>query len=118
NLRAPIALRVNPDVDPRTHEYISTGSRENKLGIALDHIDAVYDRAARMRNIDIVGGQMHIGSQITEAKPFANAIKKVAPLVRELKSKYAIKFFSIGGGMGIIYRHALESGSGKWWHDH
>ena len=118
NLRAPIALRVNPDVDPRTHEYISTGSRENKFGIALDHIEAVYERAARMRNIDIVGVQMHIGSQITEAKPFANAIKKVAPLVRELKSKYGIKFFSIGGGMGIIYRRALESGSGKWWHDH
>jgi diaminopimelate decarboxylase len=118
NLRAPIALRVNPDVDPRTHEYISTGSRENKFGIALDHIEAVYERAARMRNIDVVGVQMHIGSQITEAKPFANAIKKVAPLVRELKSKYGIKFFSIGGGVGIIYRRALESGSGKWWHDH
>ena len=71
-----------------------------------------------MRNIEIVGVQMHIGSQITEAKPFASAIEKVAPLVRELKSKYAIKFFSIGGGMGIIYRRALESGSGKWWHDH
>jgi diaminopimelate decarboxylase len=109
---------VNPDVDPHTHEYISTGSRENKFGIALDHIEAVYERAARMRNIDIVGVQMHIGSQITEAKPFANAIKKVAPLVRELKSKHAIKFFSIGGGMGIIYQRALESGSGKWWHDH
>src|SRR5437763_1393326 len=118
NLRAPIALRVNPDVDPRTHEYISTGSRENKFGIALDHIEAVYERAARMPNIVIVGVQMHIGSQITEVNPFANAIKKVAPLVRALKSKYAIKFFSIGGGMGIIYRRALESGSGKWWHEH
>jgi diaminopimelate decarboxylase len=61
---------------------------------------------------------MHIGSQITEAAPFASAIKKVAPIVRELKSKYGIKFFSIGGGMGIVYRRALESGSGKWWHDH
>src|SRR5947208_9800311 len=71
-----------------------------------------------MRNIDIIGVQMHIGSQITEAAPFANAIKKLAPIVRELKSKYPIKFFSIGGGMGIIYRRALESGSGKWWHDH
>jgi diaminopimelate decarboxylase len=118
NLRAPIALRVNPDVDPRTHQYISTGFHENKFGIALDQIVAVYKRAARMRNIDIVGVQMHIGSQITEAKPFAEAIKKVAPLVRELKLKYAIKFFSIGGGMGIIYRRALEGGSGKWWHDH
>jgi len=118
NLRAPIALRVNPDVEAHTHEYIATGSHQNKFGIALDHIAAVYERAARMRNIEIVGVQMHIGSQITEAKPFANAIDKVAPLLRELKSKYAIKFFSIGGGMGIIYRRALESGPGKWWRDH
>src|SRR6188472_3070709 len=117
-MRAPIALRVNPDVDPHTHQYISTGSQENKFGIALDQVRAVYERAAAMSNIEIVGVQMHIGSQITEAKPFASAIEKVAPLVRELKSKYAIKFFSIGGGMGIIYRRALESGSGKWWHDH
>ena len=117
-MRAPIALRVNPDVDPHTHQYISTGSQENKFGIALDQVRAVYERAAKMSNIEIVGVQMHIGSQITEAKPFASAIEKVAPLVRELKSKYAIKFFSIGGGMGIIYRRALESGSGKWWHDH
>jgi diaminopimelate decarboxylase len=117
-MRAPIALRVNPDVDPHTHQYISTGSQENKFGIALDHIDAVYERAARMRNVEIVGAQMHIGSQITEAKPFASAIEKVMALVRELKSKYRIKFFSVGGGMGIIYRRALESGSGKWWHDH
>ncbi len=118
NLRAPIALRANPDVDPHTHEYISTGSRENKFGIALGQLPAAYERAAEMRNIDIIGVQMHIGSQITEAAPFANAIKKLAPIVRELKSKYPIKFFSIGGGMGIIYRRALESGSGKWWHDH
>ena len=118
NLRAPIALRANPDVDPHTHEYISTGSRENKFGIALGQLLAVYEGAAKMRNIEIVGVQMHIGSQITEAEPFASAIRKTTPLVRELKSKYGIKFFSIGGGMGIIYRRALESGSGKWWHDH
>jgi diaminopimelate decarboxylase len=117
-LRAPIALRVNPGVDPHTHEYISTGSYENKFGILLGRITAVYERAAQMRNIDIIGVQMHIGSQITEAEPFAEAIDKVAPLVRELKSKCHIKFFSIGGGMGIIYRRALESGSGKWWYDH
>jgi len=116
--RASIALRVNPDVDPHTHEYISTGSRENKFGIALDQSAAVYERASKMRNIEIVGVQMHIGSQITEAKPFESAIEKVAAIVRELKSKYGIKFFSIGGGMGIVYRRALESGSGKWWHDH
>jgi len=111
-------LRVNPDVDPHTHEYISTGSRENKFGIALDRVAAVYEQAAKMRNVEMVGIQMHIGSQIAEAKPFASAIGKVAPIVRELKSKYGIKFLSIGGGMGIVYRRALESGSGKWWRDH
>jgi len=118
NMRAPIALRVNPDVDPHTHQYISTGSQENKFGIALNQVRAVYERAARMSNIGIIGVQMHIGSQITEAKHFASAIEKVVPLVRDLKSKYGIKFFSIGGGMGIIYRRALKSGSGKWWNDH
>jgi diaminopimelate decarboxylase len=117
SLRAPIALRVNPDITPHTHQYISTGSHENKFGIALDQASAVYERAAKSSNLEIVGVQMHIGSQITEAQPFASAIEKVAPLVRDLKSRYAMKFFSIGGGMGIIYRRALESGSGKWWHD-
>ncbi|KAF5408657.1 MAG: Diaminopimelate decarboxylase [Candidatus Udaeobacter sp.] len=116
--RAPIALRVNPDVDPHTHQYISTGSHENKFGIALERIGAVYEQAAKMRNVEIVGAQMHIGSQIAEAKPFASAIGKVAPVVRELKSKYGIKFLSVGGGMGIIYQRALESGSGKWWREH
>src|SRR5438876_1601659 len=115
HLRARIALRANPDVDPHTHEYISTGSHENKFGIALDHLTAVYERAAKMRNIDIVGVQMHIGSQITEAKPFADAIKKVAPLVRQLKSKYELEFFSIGGGLGIVYESSFASGSSKWW---
>jgi diaminopimelate decarboxylase len=116
--RAPIALRVNPDVDAHTHEYISTGSHENKFGIALDRVGAVYEQAAKMQHVAIVGVQMHIGSQIAEAKPFASAIEKVAPIARELKSRYGIKFLSIGGGMGIVYRRALESGSGKWWHDH
>lgn len=114
-VRAPIALRANPDVDPHTHEYISTGSHENKFGIALDRLAAVYERAAKLDKIDIVGVQMHIGSQITEAGPFADAIKKVAPLVRELKTKYDIKFFSIGGGLGIVYESSFASGSGAWW---
>ena len=118
SVRAPIALRVNPDVDAHTHQYISTGSHQNKFGIPIDQVRGVYERASRMSNIAIVGVQMHIGSQITDAKPFASAIEKVLPLVRDLKSKYNIQFFSIGGGMGIIYRRALESGSGKWWHDH
>ena len=118
NVRAPIALRANPDVDPHTHEYISTGSHENKFGIPLNRLTVVYERAAQMRNVDVVGVQMHIGSQITEAAPFAEAIRKVVPVVAELRSRYGIQFFSIGGGMGIIYRRALESGSGQWWHEH
>ena len=117
-LRAPIALRVNPDVDASTHRYISTGRSENKFGIALNHIAAVYEKAAHLTNIRIRGIQMHIGSQITAATPFAEAISKVAPLIGELRQKHGLEFFSIGGGMGIIYRRALESGSGKWWHDH
>ena len=118
NVRAPIAVRVNPDVDASTHRYISTGKSENKFGVALDRIAAVYEKAARLPNLRIRGLQMHIGSQITAAKPFAEAIAKVAPLVRELKQKHGLEFFSVGGGMGIIYKRALESGSGKWWHDH
>jgi diaminopimelate decarboxylase len=115
HLRARIALRANPDVDPHTHEYISTGSRENKFGIALDQIAAVYARAAKMRNIDIVGVQMHIGSQIIETRPFVDAINKIAPLVLELKAKYEIEFFSIGGGVGIVYESSFMSGSSDWW---
>jgi diaminopimelate decarboxylase len=115
--RAPVALRVNPDVDVATHEYISTGKSENKFGIALDQVAAVYERASKMRNIDVVGVQMHIGSQIIQTQPFVDAIRKVAPLVRELKSKYGIKFFSVGGGVGIVYESSFVSGSSGWWAD-
>ncbi|MDQ6622663.1 MAG: diaminopimelate decarboxylase [Verrucomicrobiota bacterium] len=118
NVRAPIAVRVNPDVEAGTHKYISTGKSENKFGIALERIPQVYAAAARLSHIVIRGMQMHIGSQITEAKPFADAIAKIAPVVRELKERHAIEFVSIGGGMGIIYKHALASGRGKWWHAH
>jgi diaminopimelate decarboxylase len=115
NGTAPIALRANPDVDPHTHEYISTGSHENKFGIALDRLDAAYEAAARLPHLRIVGVQMHIGSQITEAEPFAQAVRKVAPVVRDLKSRYGIEFFSIGGGLGIVYQSSIESGSRDWW---
>jgi diaminopimelate decarboxylase len=114
-VRARIALRANPDVDPHTHEYISTGSHENKFGIALSQLDAVYEAAARMKNIEIVGVQMHIGSQITEAEPFAEAVHKVSPIVRDLQKRYGIEFFSIGGGLGIVYESSIASGSDQWW---
>lgn len=117
DMRAPIALRVNPDVDAKTHKYISTGRHENKFGIGIDVVRRVYEAASRLSNIQIRGVQMHIGSQITEAEPFAEAIRKVEPLVRELKERYGLEFLSIGGGMGIIYKRALDSGSGRWWHE-
>ena len=115
NQRAPIALRVNPDVEAQTHQYISTGKSENKFGIALERAAKVYERASKMPAITVRGVQMHIGSQITEAAPFVAAIEKIAPLVLELKSKYAIEFFSIGGGLGIAYESSIASGSGDWW---
>ncbi|MGZ5538670.1 MAG: diaminopimelate decarboxylase [Chthoniobacterales bacterium] len=117
NVHAPIALRVNPDVEAGAHKYVATGRSENKFGIALDRIRAVYEAAAKMANIRIRGVQMHIGSQITQAQPFAEAIRKIAPTVLELKQRYGIEFFSIGGGMGITYQSSLASGSGDWWRD-
>jgi diaminopimelate decarboxylase len=114
-VQAPIALRVNPDVDAHTHRYVSTGRSENKFGIALDRVAEVYEQAAWMPNIAIRGLQMHIGSQITDAAPFAEAIAKVTPLILKLKKQYALEFFSIGGGIGIIYESSLASGSADWW---
>jgi diaminopimelate decarboxylase len=114
-MRAPIALRVNPDVDAGTHRYVSTGRSGNKFGIALDCIAAVYEQAAQMPNILIRGIQMHIGSQITDAAPFAEAIQKVAPLILKLKERYPIEFFSVGGGIGIVYESSFASGSRDWW---
>jgi diaminopimelate decarboxylase len=115
SVRAPIALRVNPDVDAGTHRYVSTGRSENKFGIALDRVATVYEQAARMPNIHIRGIQMHIGSQITNAAPFAEAIQKVAPLILELKERHPIEFFSVGGGIGIVYESSFASGSRDWW---
>src|SRR5205823_10723089 len=103
NQRAPIALRVNPDVEAQTHQYISTGKSENKFGIALERAARVYDRASKMPAIIVRGVQMHIGSQITEAAPFVPTIEKLAPLVSELKSKHAIEFFMFDAGLGITY---------------
>jgi diaminopimelate decarboxylase len=115
NQRAPIALRVNPDVEAQTHQYISTGKSENKFGVALERAAKVYERANKMPAINVRGVQMHIGSQITEAAPFVAAIEKIAPLVSELKSKYGIQFFSIGGGLGIVYESSIASGEEAWW---
>ena len=112
---APVAVRVNPNVDARTHAKITTGTYQNKFGIALEQVEAVYARASKLKHLRLTGLQMHIGSQLTEGKPFQVAVKKVLPVLQQLASKYPLEFFSIGGGMGIIYQAALESGSPGWW---
>lgn len=112
---APIALRVNPNVDAKTHKYISTGKSENKFGIDFSVIREAYERAAALPNIRVRGLQMHIGSQLTSVNPFVEAVEKVRPLVEELKSLYNIEFFSIGGGIGIVYQGSLPSGDHDWW---
>jgi diaminopimelate decarboxylase len=113
--KAPVAVRINPDVEAHTHAKITTGTYENKFGIAFEQIEGVYARMARLKNLRLRGLQMHIGSQITETGPFAEAVRKVAPLAARLKQKHGLEFFSIGGGLGIVYQPALASGSGAWW---
>jgi diaminopimelate decarboxylase len=114
-VRAPIAIRINPDVDALTHAKITTGKSDNKFGIPLRHAAAAYEAAAKLKNIRIQGVQMHIGSQLTEAGPYLEAVEKLAPLAMQLKATYGITCFSIGGGLGIVYQDALASGQPAWW---
>lgn len=116
-LTAPIAFRVNPNVDAKTHKYISTGKSENKFGIDFEYIEGAYEQASRLPHLKLKGLQMHIGSQLTSVSPFVEAVEKVAPLAAALKEQYGIEFFSIGGGIGIIYDEALASGAASWWTD-
>ena len=113
--RAPVAVRVNPNVSAKTHSKITTGTYENKFGIAFENIEGVYSRARKLKNLWLRGVQMHIGSQITEARPFELAVRKVLPLVAQLKAAHGLEFFSIGGGLGIVYDPALASGTPEWW---
>jgi diaminopimelate decarboxylase len=112
---APVAVRVNPDVEAHTHKKITTGTYQNKFGVAFDQVEAVYARASRLKNVRLRGLQMHIGSQITEVSPFQEAVRKVSPLVTRLRDRYGLEFLSIGGGLGIIYNPALASGAVDWW---
>lgn len=113
--KAPVAMRVNPNVAAGTHKKITTGTYDNKFGIAFEEIPAIYDKAGKLKNLRLQGLQFHIGSQITEVKPFEAALKKVAPLILELKRSHNIEFFSMGGGLGIVYENALASGDAGWW---
>ena len=103
-LKAPISLRVNPDVDPKTHPYISTGLKGNKFGIAYDDVIKTYQEAAKMPHCEIVGIDCHIGSQITEISPYMDALDRVLDLIKQLDaSGIKIHHLDIGGGLGISY---------------
>ncbi len=102
---ARIALRVNPNIDPKTHAYIATGLKENKFGIPIEQALEYYQMAKSLPHVDVLGVHHHIGSQITEVQPFVEALEKVIAFVKELKSAgMNIKHIDIGGGLGITYK--------------
>ncbi len=103
--KAPVSLRVNPDVDAKTHPYISTGLKDNKFGIPIVEAHRVYRLAASMSHLDIIGIDCHIGSQLTEVTPFVDAIKRVLLLLASLKQAgIQLHHLDLGGGLGIRYR--------------
>jgi diaminopimelate decarboxylase len=102
---APISIRVNPDVDAQTHPYISTGLKENKFGIAIDDALSVYQKANALPNLQVIGVDCHIGSQLTSVSPFVDALERVLALIDALAEQgISIKHLDIGGGLGICYR--------------
>ncbi|MBH3341615.1 diaminopimelate decarboxylase [Pseudomonas mendocina] len=104
-VKAPVSLRVNPDVDAGTHPYISTGLKENKFGIDIEQAEAVYARAAELPNLDVIGVDCHIGSQLTTLEPFLDALDRLLLLVDKLAARgIVIKHLDLGGGLGVQYR--------------
>jgi diaminopimelate decarboxylase len=102
--KAPVALRVNPDVDPRTHPYISTGLKKNKFGINIGSSLEDYRLAHSLPNVEVIGVSCHIGSQLTEVGPFVEAVRRVKELVQKLRAEgMNIRYMDIGGGLGITY---------------
>ncbi len=109
-LQAPVSLRVNPDLDPGTHPHISTGHRDSKFGIPLSQVDEYYAEARGLQNLELAGLSTHIGSQITETGPFAEAGEKVAKIVVGLREQgIALKYLDLGGGLGIPYQEEPPS---------
>src|SRR5208282_3211605 len=102
---ARVALRVNPDVAADTHPYISTGLHKHKFGVPIGSARALYAKAAGVRYLKVAGVSVHIGSQITDVAPFAEAVARVADFVRELRADgHAIEYVDTGGGLGIAYQ--------------
>lgn len=105
NVVAPVSFRINPDVDPKTHAYISTGLAKNKFGIPVDEAEEMYIRAASMTRIEVKGVSCHIGSQLTEVSPFVEALRKVRRFVERLAEQgISIRYLDLGGGVGIRYQ--------------
>src|SRR5574341_320697 len=103
--KARIALRVNPDIDPKTHAYISTGLKENKFGIPIEQALEYYQTATSLSYVEVAGVHQHIGSQITEVRPFVDALEKLVGFVQELRTAgIGIQYVNIGGGLGITYK--------------
>ncbi|MCG2722507.1 MAG: diaminopimelate decarboxylase, partial [Thermodesulfovibrionales bacterium] len=103
--KAPVALRINPDIDPETHPYIATGMKKHKFGIPIEEALEYYRLASTLRNITLVGVHKHIGSQITKISPFVDALKRVLILIDDLNEQgIRIQYLDIGGGLGIPYR--------------
>lgn len=103
--RAPVSIRVNPDVDAGTHPYISTGLKENKFGIDIARAEQVYERAAALSGIEVVGVDCHIGSQLTDTAPFTDAVERLLALITRLASHgITLRHLDVGGGLGIRYR--------------
>jgi len=104
NVKAPVALRINPDVDPKTHAYISTGLAKNKFGLPIDQAAEVYVQAKGMSHIEIAGVSCHIGSQLTTVAPFVESINKVIAFIKRLEQAgISIRYLDMGGGLGIRY---------------
>ncbi len=102
--KAPIALRINPNIDPKTHPYISTGLKKNKFGINIDQALQDYRRAVTLPHLEVVGVACHIGSQITELAPFLEAVARLKDLIRQLEREgIHIRYLDLGGGLGITY---------------
>lgn len=115
DLRAPISIRVNPDVDAQTHPYISTGLKENKFGIAIEQAEEVYVRAHAMAYLDVVGIDCHIGSQLTTVSPFVDALERVLSLVDSLAVRgIKLRHLDIGGGLGITYQDETPPSPDKY----
>ena len=103
--KAPISLRVNPDVDAKTHPYISTGLKENKFGIPSDSVFETYQYAASLPNLELIGIDCHIGSQLTETQPFVDALDRVIEMISTLRALgIQLKHIDIGGGLGVTYK--------------